>query len=301
MLENLIGRGQNGSEGREKVGLGSIRRPVIGLALGGGAARGLAHIPMLEVFDEMGIKPAVIAGCSFGALIGAAYASGIPAKEIGDHARHILANRVQAAKYLFGVKRARIGDLLKRKSFTSLLVDGEQLTGFIFPEGVATRVEDTQIPLKIVTTDFLERREHVISSGPMCQAVAASIAIPGLISAPTIDGRLYVDGGITNPVPFDHVRVGTDLVVAIDVTGRQREPRRGHHSNMELAIGSMLIMFHQIAQLRRAVSPPDIYIEPPVGAFSALEFFRAEEMIAAASTSKDQLKRALELRLKAAG
>jgi NTE family protein len=77
--------------------------PRIGLALGGGAARGLAHIPMLEVFDEMGIRPAVIAGCSFGALVGAAYASGIPAKEIGDHARHILANRVQAAKYLFGV------------------------------------------------------------------------------------------------------------------------------------------------------------------------------------------------------
>ena len=57
--------------------------PRIGLALGGGAARGLAHIPMLEVFDEMGIKPSVIAGCSFGALVGAAYASGIPAKEIG--------------------------------------------------------------------------------------------------------------------------------------------------------------------------------------------------------------------------
>ena len=271
--------------------------PRIGLALGGGAARGLAHIPMLEVFDEMGIKPAVIAGCSFGALIGAAYASGIPAKEIGDHARHILANRVQAAKYLFGVKRARIGDLLKRKSFTSLLVDGEQLTGFIFPEGVATRVEDTQIPLKIVTTDFLERREHVISSGPMCQAVAASIAIPGLISAPTIDGRLYVDGGITNPVPFDHVRVGTDLVVAIDVTGRQREPRRGHHSNMELAIGSMLIMFHQIAVLRRQQNPPDVYINPPIEGFLANDFFRMGEMIEAASKAKDELKRALELRI----
>ena len=271
--------------------------PRIGLALGGGAARGLAHIPMLEVFDEMGIKPAVIAGCSFGALIGAAYASGIPAKEIGDHARHILANRVQAAKYLFGVKRARIGDLVKRKSFTSLLVDGEQLTGFIFPEGVATRVEDTQIPLKIVTTDFLERREHIISSGPMCQAVAASIAIPGLISAPTIDGRLYVDGGITNPVPFDHVRVGTDLVVAIDVTGRQREPRRGHHSNMELAIGSMLIMFHQIAVLRRQQNPPDVYINPPIEGFLANDFFRMGEMIEAASKAKDELKRALEMRI----
>lgn len=271
--------------------------PRIGLALGGGAARGLAHIPMLEVFDELGLKPSIIAGCSFGALVGAAYASGIPAKEIGDHARHILANRVQAAKYLFGVKGARLRDLLQRRSFRSLQIDGERLTSFILPDGVAKRIEDTLIPLKIVTTDFNERREHVISSGPLCRAVAASIAIPGLISAPPIDGRLCVDGGITNPVPFNHVRADCDLVVAIDVTGRMREPRRGHHSNMELAVGSMLIMFHQIAVLRRQQNPPDIYINPPIEGFMANDFFRIGEMIEAASRAKDELKRALELRI----
>src|SRR4029078_8143864 len=135
----------------------------------------------------------------------------------GDHARCILANRVQAAKYLFGVKGARLRDLLQRKSFTSLLIDGEQLTSFIFPDGVAKLVEDAEIPLKIVTTDFAERREHVISSGPMCRAVAASIALPVLISAPTIDGRLYVDGGITKPGLVNHVQSESDFVVAIDV------------------------------------------------------------------------------------
>jgi len=252
---------------------------------------------MLEVFDELGLKPSIIAGCSFGALVGAAYASGIPAKEIGDHARHILANRVQAAKYLFGVKGARLRDLLQRRSFRSLQIDGERLTSFIFPDGVAQRIEDTLIPLKIVTTDFNERREHVISSGPLCQAVAASIAIPGLISAPSIDGRLCVDGGITNPVPFNHVRLDSDLVVAIDVIGRIREPRRGHHSNMELAVGSMLIMFHQIAVLRRQQNPPDIYINPPIEGFMANDFFRIGEMIQAASRAKDELKRALEMRI----
>jgi NTE family protein len=271
--------------------------PRIGLALGGGAARGLAHIPMLEVFDELGLKPSIIAGSSFGALVGAAYASGVPAKEIGDHARQILANRVQAAKYLFGVKGARLGDLLTRRSFTSLQIDGEQLTSFVLPDGVALNVEDTKIPLRIVTTDFSERREHVIASGPLRQAVAASIAIPGLISAPTIDGRLYVDGGITNPVPFDHVRAGSDITVAIDVTGKMREPRRGHHTNMELAIGSMLIMFHQIAVLRRQQNPPDIYITPPIEQYLANDFFRITEMIEAASKAKDELKRALEMRI----
>ena len=275
--------------------------PRIGLALGGGSARGLANIAMLEVFDELGLKPSVIAGCSIGALIGAGYASGMTAKEIREHALMVLANRIGAAKYLFGAKRARISDLLSLRNIASLQIAGERLTSLVMPDGVAARVEDTLIPLKIVTTDYEDRSEQVITSGPMARAIAASIAIPGIIRATAIDGRLLVDGGVTNPVPFDHVRENTDLVVAIDVTGRPRPSRRKHHSNLELAIGSMLIMFHQIAQLRRAVSPPDIYIEPPVGAFSALEFFRAEEMIAAASTSKDQLKRALELRLKAAG
>jgi NTE family protein len=275
-----------------------MSEPKIGLALGGGSARGLAHIPMLEVFDELGLKPSVIAGCSIGALIGAGYASGMTASEIREHALMVLSNRIGAAKYLFGAKRARITDLLSLRNITSLQIAGERLTSLLMPDGVAARVEDTMIPLKIIATDYEDRREHVITSGPMARAIAASIAIPGVIRATAINGRLLVDGGVTNPVPFDHVREGTDFVVAIDVTGKPRPSRRKHHSNTELAIGSMLIMFHQIAQLRRAVSPPDIYIEPPVGSFSALEFFRAKEMMTAAAKSKDQLKRALELRIK---
>ena len=271
--------------------------PRIGLALGGGSARGLAHIPMLEVFDELGIKPSVIAGCSIGALVGAAYASGLPARDLRAHAVQLLANRVQAVKYLFGAKRARLGDLLARQNFFTLQIDGERLLGFVFPDGVARRVEDTVIPLKIVTTEFTSRAERVITAGPMNQAVAASIAIPGLISGPVLGGKVFVDGGITNPVPFDHAREGSDFVVAIDVTGRVKEPRRAQYTNSELAIGSMLIMFHQIASLRRAINPPEIYIEPPIERFSGVDFFRAAEMMEVASKGKDAFKRALESRI----
>jgi NTE family protein len=275
-----------------------MSEPRIGLALGGGSARGLAHIPMLEVFDELGLKPTVIAGCSIGALIGAGYASGMTARDMREHARKVLKNRMGAAKYLFGAKKARITDLLSLRNIASLQIAGERLTSLVLPEAVATRVEDTLIPLKIVTTDYEDRRENVITSGPMARAIAASIAIPGVIRSSAINGRLLVDGGVTNPVPFDHVREDVDIVVAIDVTGRPRPSRRRHHSNMELAVGSMLIMFHQIAQLRRAMNPPDIYIEPPVGGFGAIEFFRAEELMKVASEAKDDLKRALELRIK---
>lgn len=272
--------------------------PRIGLALGGGSARGLAHIPMLEVFDEMGLKPSVIAGCSIGAMIGAAYASGMPAKDIGRHARKVLANRLGAMRYVFGDKRARFTDLLALKSFGSMQLNGERLVALALPDGVAARVEETVIPFKVITTDFLELCEHVIESGPMIQAVAASIAIPGIISAPAIAGRLHVDGGVTNPVPFNHVREGSDIVVAIDVTGRPKPIRGKHASNLELAIGSMLIMFNQIAELRHSLAPTDIYVEPPISGFNSGEFFRAEELMDASARDKDKLKRALEEKLK---
>ena len=81
--------------------------PTIGLALGGGSARGLAHIPMLEVFDEMGLKPSVIAGCSIGALVGAAYAGGMSAREIRERAEMLLSNRIGAMRYVFGERSAQ--------------------------------------------------------------------------------------------------------------------------------------------------------------------------------------------------
>lgn len=274
-----------------------MSEPRIGLALGGGSARGLAHIPMLEAFDELGVKPTVIAGCSIGALIGSAYASGMSAREIRDHAERLLSNRVDAFRYVFSSKRARLRDLLALRGLASFHVQGEKLVELALPDGMPLQIEDTRIPLKIVTTDFDDMVERVLSSGPLIRAIGASIAIPGVILGPKIDGHVHVDGGVTNPVPFDHVREGTDLVVAVDVTGRPRPPVRLHHSNMELAIGSILIMFHQVAELRRNVSPPDIYVAPSLLAFSGGDFFKLKELFAAAQPSKEMLKRELDLYL----
>lgn len=275
--------------------------PRIGLALGGGSARGLAHIPMLEVFDELGIKPSVIAGCSIGALIGAGYAAGLSAKEIRERAEMILANRIEAMRYVFGSKRTKLFDLLALKGLASFHIHGETLVGLALPDTLPKTIEELAIPFKVITTDFDVLEERVIESGSLVTAVAASIAIPGVILGPTIHGHVHVDGGVTNPVPFDHVREGSDIVVAIDVTGRPRPPARGHHSNMELAVGSLLILFHQVANLRRAAAQPDIYVRPALEAFSGGDFFKMKEMIEAAQVNKDQLKRELEKRINALG
>jgi NTE family protein len=271
--------------------------PTIGLALGGGSARGLAHIPMLEVFDELGLKPSVIAGCSIGALIGAAYASGMTAKEIRQRAEMLLSNRIDAMRYVFGSKRTRLSDLLSLKGLASFHIQGEALVGLALPDTLPEMIEDLPIAFKVVTTDYDAMEERVFDRGPLVKTVAASIAIPGVILGPKFDGHVHVDGGVTNPVPFDHVRQGMDIVVAIDVTGRPRPPARAHHTNMELAVGSLLILFHQVADLRRAAAPPDIYVSPSLEAFSGADFFRAQEMFQASQVTKDQLKYELEKRI----
>lgn len=268
--------------------------PRIGLALGGGAARGLAHIALLEVFDEMGITPTVIAGCSMGALVGACYAGGMTAKELRAHTETLLSNRVEFARYVFGARKTRPLELLSLGGLASLHLDGNRLADLGIPDHLPKNIEDTRIPFKVVTTDYERMEEVVFTSGSMVTAVGASIAIPGLISAPRINGRIHVDGGVVNPVPFDHVRDGVDIVVAIDVTGRPRPTRSDKAGNMELAIGSLLIMFNRMAELKRALSPPDIYIVPKVDQFGSGDFFRAREILSAAEPAKDELKRKLE-------
>ena len=273
--------------------------PSIGLALGGGSARGLAHIPMLEVFDELGIKPKVIAGCSIGAIVGAAYAGGMSAAEIRARAEMLLANRIGAMRYAFGEKRVSPFDLLALNGIASMHVDGETLVGIALPETLPKLIEELPIPFKVIATDFDGMEERVIESGPLVKAVGASIAIPGVILGPQFDGHAYVDGCITNPVPFDHVREGMDIVVAVDVTGRPRAANGANRSNIDLAVGSLLILFHQVAGLRRTISPPDIYIRPDIDAFWGGDFFRVREVLEQAGTAKDQLKRELEKRINA--
>ncbi len=266
----------------------------IGLALGGGAARGLAHITMLEAFDELGIRPHAMVGTSAGALIGSAYASGLSAAEIRDHALSLLSRRIDAARHILAKRSGRLRDLFALKGFGSVQIDGAELVGLAMPDGVAKRIQDTKIPFQIIAADFYGQREIAIAEGDMVEAVAASIAIPGVISAPQIGGNLLVDGGMVNPVPSDRLPESCTYTIAVDVTGKPVPTEGRHPTNMQLAIGALLNLFHQVALLRRDRNPPDLYLEPDIDQFQAPEFFRIEEILKAAEPAKADLKRALE-------
>ncbi|MCA0432848.1 MAG: patatin-like phospholipase family protein [Proteobacteria bacterium] len=269
----------------------------VGLALGGGGARGLAHIPVLEVFDELGIRPAVIAGCSMGALIGAAYACGMSGKDLRKHAATLLADRATFARHIFGTRKSKPLKLLSLKSLTSLHLDAETLVELALPDMLPPNIEDAMIPLKIIATDYDNLEEKVFAQGPLLPAVAASIAIPGIIAAPLIEGRLHVDGGVVNPVPFDKVRDNVDLVVAVDVTGRPRAVDHNRRNNLQVAIGSILIMFNRLAETKRALSPPDVYVQPAVEQIGVADFFRVREIFEASVPAQERLRRALTVEM----
>ena len=265
----------------------------IGLGLGAGAARGLAHITILEAFDDLGIKPSLIVGTSIGALIGGSYASGLDARSIRAHAEAVLGKRVRAARRVLARdSRSSIFRLINFNPLAAPLLDGLQLIRLALPATVARRIEDTVIPFKVIATDFFGHCEVEVTTGNMEQAIAASIAIPGVIAGPQVQGRPLVDGGCVNPVPFDRAREGMDIVVGIDVIGSPM-PRPRRPSSLELLTGAMQIQQKQISALRRAVNPPDIYIEPEVDRFRVHEFFRLRDILKAAEPARERLKRSL--------
>jgi NTE family protein len=272
-----------------------VPRPTVALALGGGGARGLAHILVLEVFDEIGIKPQVIAGTSIGALFGAAYASGLSARHIRALAEETLGRRVDIVRQLFSARSDPVQKFLNLFPLRSALLKSEAVLDMVFPTQMATDFKSLAIPLRVVATDLGSRTAAVLSEGPLRPAVAASIAIPIVFQPVIIGGRTLVDGGLVNPLPFDLIVDDADITVAIDVSGAASEMAIGARpSAMVVAAQSLQILEKSITREKLRHIQPDIYIDVELDQFNALEFHKAKDILAAAAPVKERLKRQLE-------
>ena len=269
-------------------------RPSIALALGGGGARGLAHILMLEVLDELGLKPKVIAGTSIGALFGAAYASGLSARFIRAHTEEVLSRRFGFARSLIAARSEPVLRLLNILPVRSSLLSPEVLLDQVLPSKVARDFAHLAIPFKVVATDFYAQEPVIIESGDLRRAVAASIALPALFTPVTRDHRLLMDGGLVNPLPFDVVDGEADLTVAIDVTGSGRSGKRPQPTILAALVSATQILQRSIVREKLKASRPDVYIDVDVDNFNVLEFHRFKEVLAAAQPAKEQLRRRLE-------
>ena len=271
------------------------KRPSIALALGGGGARGLAHIAVLEALDELGLRPVAIAGTSIGAIVGAAYAAGLPAAQLRIHAQKMLRDRTRVYARLFEARVGRIGDLFMRGN--PVLIDGERLLDRFWPEEVPDAFEDLAIPFTAVATDYYGRGEVALSSGALVGGVAASMALPGLVKPVEIAGRTLIDGGAVNPLPCDLLRGKADIVVAVDVTAAPAPGEGGGPGAFATLFGAAQIMQNAIVNAKLRTHPPDLLVRPDVNDFGALDFFKAQRIFDAAAAAKAKLKEELEARL----
>ena len=269
--------------------------PSIGLALGGGGARGLAHILMLEVFDELGLRPKVIAATSIGAIFGAAYASGFSAKLIRAHTEESLNQRFDIVRQLFSARSEPILKILNFLPVRSALLKPEALLELLLPSKVSRDFAHLRIPLKIVATDYYAQEQVILNSGPLRSAVAASMALPAIFTPVTLDNRVLMDGGLVNPLPFDVIAGEADITIAIDVSGAPTEHgKRSQPSAFNALVSSSQILQRSIVREKLKAQQPDILIDVAVDDFYVLEFHRFKQILAAAESAKKRLRQQLQ-------
>jgi NTE family protein len=249
----------------------------IGVALGAGGAKGLSHIAFLQALDELGVRPAVIAGTSIGAVIGGFYAAGVS----GDRLSQL-------------VKDIGFRDLYKIILDFSILSQSAIFTGkavedFLSREIPARTFEELQIPLKVVATNFWDRRPVVFDSGNLITAIRASMAMPAIFEPVLLNDTVLVDGGAVNPLPYDLIRPECDLTIAIDVSGEKTYAPGNPVPNMvESILSTFQIMQTSIVEAKKKLSPPNIYAKPALTDIRVLDFYRYKEILAGV---KDEVQR----------
>ncbi len=263
----------------------------IGLALGGGGAKGLAHIPLLEVFDELGVRPAVISGTSIGAIVGAMYAAGRSGKQIRAFVEEVVPQEEESTldslKKLFA---NGMTDIVSLNFGGGGIFDHSKIDKFFGRLVDDSTFETLETPLKIVAADFWKREEIVFETGDLGVAVRASMAIPGIFKPVEWEGRILVDGGGVNPLPFDLLRQECDLVVAVDVSGMLTPPDDPMPGALEALMGMSQVMSRSIVESRLKLAQPDLLLRPTIEDVRVLEFWKASAIYHGAEAEAQRLR-----------
>lgn len=297
----------------------------VGLALGGGAARGWSHIGVIEALVEAGIVPQVVAGTSMGALVGGAYACG----------------RMDALKArALTLNRRTIARLLDVNLSTGGLIEGRRIQAFLAELGLDQPIEDMKLRFAAVATHLLDGREIWLERGALTDAIRASIAMPGIISPFAIDGRWLIDGGLVNQIPVSTCRaLGADFIIAVGVDegllekhtadlrppavrggasrlaeylphvpdafrpqaarllSQMMTPRSASPRYLSVLATSLNIMQEKIMRSRLAGEPPHVMISPRVAHLSLMDFDRAADAIACGRVAAQEAMAMIEREL----
>lgn len=239
--------------------------PRVALVLGGGGARGFAHVGVLRVLEEARVPVELVVGTSVGSLVGALYAGRTNSYELEALAR--------------GLDRDDFFDFsLAPALFGTGLASGDRLERFVRDRAGVERIEQLRIPFAAVATDLATGEAVVLRAGDVARAVRASSAIPGVFEPVEQDGRLLVDGGVARNLPVGIAReLGADVVIAVDVSALSPDVRPTNF--VEVILRAVNLVVHAGADEARRDA--DVVLTPAVGAVGFIDFDRKAEAIAA--------------------
>ncbi len=254
--------------------------PRIGLALGGGAARGFAHVGVIQALEEAGIRPDVVAGTSAGSLVAALYASGKTGAQLQQVAD--------------AMEEAAFADWML-PLFNRGMLRGEALARYVNQQVGQRLIENMAIPLGIVATDLQSGQGVLFQRGDTGTAVRASSAVPSVFLPVTISGRDYVDGGLVSPVPVRYARqMGAELVIAVDISSAPEGNPAG--DSLQILLQTFAIMGKSINswELREA----DLVVRPALAGVRSADFTARRRSVEAGRLAMQQalpqLKAAIE-------
>jgi NTE family protein len=263
------------------------------LALGAGGARGLAHIAVFEALDELGLRPVAIAGSSIGAVAGAAYAAGMTGKALRHYVLGLAHNPSEVWRRLMIARAGTIGDLFGGNFSAAMRLDPEKLCEQFLPDAIPAEFGALRLPLMVIASDLYGRREIVHTAGPLRPALAASIALPAIMQPVVVGERVLIDGGATNPLPFDLLRGRADVIVGVEISGPPDHARTGIPTTIEAMYATVLVMTNAIISEKLKHETPDLLLQPHVGRFRTLDFFQASAILRIAEPIKAELKNKL--------
>ncbi|MDH5596698.1 MAG: patatin-like phospholipase family protein [Candidatus Peregrinibacteria bacterium] len=264
--------------------MNKTQKKKIGLALGGGGARGCAHVGVIKALEKAGVEISFVAGTSIGALVGGIYAAG-HLKELEDFLRKIKWHDV-ARQFDPTVRR---NGMFKGEKVMKLV---DQLIG-------GKTFKDCEKLFVAVATDFLTGKEVRLNEGQLSSAIRASISLPGIFTTVEHKGMQLLDGGIVNPLPVNVVRqMGADIVIAIDLNKefvQERKERKRQHRDgykklnqwlrspfpnmVDVLEGSVFLMQQAITEKNLETDPADFLLNLNLGSSSVFDFHRAKELI----------------------
>jgi NTE family protein len=261
-----------------------LRKVKIGLALGGGAARGFAHIGVIKALEAQGIVPDIVVGTSAGSVVGALYASGY--------------NGFALQKIALEMDEATISDwALPFFNKSSGVLKGEALQAYVNKAVHNQPIEKLKIPFGAVATDLKSGQPILFRRGNTGQAVRASSSVPGVFQPVNIGGRTYVDGGLVAPVPVRYAKeMGAEFVIAVNISSAAKG--QATDSSVDVMMQTFNIMGQSINEnlLREA----DVVITPPLGTMGSADFNGRNLAVLAGEQAASQVMPALKAKLKAA-